>query len=110
MAKITNKELKDQYKYRPVVGGVYCIRCNGNDRTWLKSTKDLAGQKNKFEFFVSTKFCPEPGMRAEWNQYGAEAFSFQVLEEITKKETQTDQEFTEDIRILYEIWDLKLQE
>lgn len=104
MEQFSKKEIKEQYKNRVVTGGVYCIECNGNGHKWIKSTKDLAGQKNKFEFFVSTDFCPEPGMHPEWKQYGAKTFSFTVLEEINKGDTQTDREFAEDIRILYDMW------
>ena len=43
-------------------------------------------------------------MNLEWKQYGANSFSFTVLEEINKGETQTDQEFAEDIRTLYDMW------
>jgi hypothetical protein len=102
MEQFSKRDRKEQYKNRVVTGGIYCIKCSGNGRTWIKSTKDLAGQKNKFEFFTSTNFCPEPGMNLEWKQYGANSFSFTVLE------TQTDQEFAEDIRTLYDMWMEKL--
>lgn len=104
MEQFSKRDRKEQYKNRVVTGGVYCIKCNGNGRMWIKSTKDLAGQKNKFEFFTSTNFCPEPGMNSEWKQYGAASFSFTVLEEINKGETQTNLEFAEDIRTLYDMW------
>ncbi|MGF7143449.1 hypothetical protein HNQ56_001872 [Anaerotaenia torta] len=104
MEQFSKKDRKEQYKTRLVTGGVYCIECSGNGRKWIKSTQDLAGQKNKFEFFVSTNLCPEPGMNSEWKQYGANSFSFTILEEINKGETQTDQEFAEDIHTLYDMW------
>ncbi|MDF2485962.1 MAG: hypothetical protein K0R46_2130, partial [Herbinix sp.] len=59
MDKLSKKEIKEQYKNRTVIGGVYCIKCNGSGRKWIKSTKDITGQINKFEFFVSTNLCPE---------------------------------------------------
>ena len=98
------RELKNGYKEKAVVGGIYRIQCNGNHRAWLKSTRNLSGQQNKFEFSLSINSCPEPGMRAEWVQYGAQSFSFTILEQIQKKETQTDQEFSEDIQILLNMW------
>ncbi|HHV09073.1 MAG TPA: GIY-YIG nuclease family protein [Clostridiales bacterium] len=106
----TKKELQTQYKNRTVVGGVYCIKCNESGRVWLKSARDILGQRNKFEFFTSTNSCPEPGMRPDWEQYGAASFSFSVLEEISKKETQTDREFNEDLKLLLELWMEKLHD
>jgi hypothetical protein len=104
MERHSKKEIKEQYKNRKLIGGIYSIKCNGNGRIWFKSTNDLEGQINKFNFFVSTNFCPEPTMRVDWNQYGAQAFSFTVIEKLEKSETQTEKEFTDDIHALHEMW------
>lgn len=104
MEKNNKKQLKDNYKNRAMIGGVYCIKCSGNDRKWIKSTKDIPGQKNRYKFFFSTNTCPEPSMITEWNSYGAESFSFIILEEINKGETQTEREFTNDLESLLEMW------
>lgn len=110
MESLSKKELKEHYKNRSVVGGVYCIKCNGNGRTWLKSTKDLEGQKNRFQFFVSTNTCPEPSMLADWKQYGANSFSIVILEELKKGDTQSDREFADDISVLLDMWLEKQQQ
>ncbi|WP_312648582.1 GIY-YIG nuclease family protein [Aminipila sp.] len=111
MDKLSKKQLKEQYKNRTVVGGVYCIKCNSNGRQWIKSTMDMTGQKNRFDFSVSINSCLEPSMRLEWEQYGSESFSFAILEEIKKGETQTEREFAEDVDALLEMWaEKQLQE
>lgn len=110
MEKLSKRELKENYKNRTVIGGVYCIKCNANGHMWIKSTTDLMGQKNKFEFSISAHSCLEPQMYKEWNQYGADSFSFVILEEIKKGETQTEREFADDIDILLEMWTEKTQE
>ncbi|NCB51715.1 MAG: GIY-YIG nuclease family protein [Clostridia bacterium] len=97
------KELKNSYKEKPEIGGVYIIKCAGNDRVWLKSARDLQGKINRFNFSVSTGLCPESDMRAEWEKYGPQAFSISVLEELKKGETQTDREFEDDIVTLLQI-------
>ncbi len=110
MEKLSKKELKEQYKNRTVTGGVYCIKCDDNGHMWMKSTKDLEGQKNRLAFSISTNSCPEPDMLTEWNQYGANSFSFVVLEDMKKGETQTEREFTNDIELLLEMWIEKQQQ
>lgn len=48
-------------------------------------------------------------MAQVWKQHGASAFSFEVLEEIEKKEAQTDREFSDDVAVLLELWTEKLK-
>lgn len=45
--------------------------------------------------------------RPEWGRDG-KAFVFEVLEELTQKETQTEAEFKADIDALFELWQEKL--
>jgi hypothetical protein len=103
MEKLSKKEIKEQYRNRTVIGGVYCITCSGSGQKWIKSTNNIAGQINKLEFFVSTNLCPEPGMNSDWQQYGASSFSLDILETLEKGETQTDKEFSDEIRIMYDM-------
>jgi hypothetical protein len=46
-------------------------------------------------------------MLKDWKTFGKEAFSFEVLEELEKKESQSDREFKEDLATLLEIWNEK---
>lgn len=110
MNKLSKKECIQQYKTRQMIGGVYVIRCQGNGRTWLKSTSDLQGEQNRFQFALSNNSCLNPAMLREWNQYGSQSFSLQILEELKKKETQSDQEFADDVRALLELWKEREQE
>lgn len=109
MESMQRRNLKNAYKEQTTVGGVFCIECSGNHRQWLKASPNITGMRNKYEFAMAIGSCPEPGMRSEWLQYGAAAFSFSVLETLTKKETQTDAEFREDLGVLLELWTEKTQ-
>lgn len=104
MDKLSKKVLKEQYKNRPVCGGVYFIKCSQSDQVWLRAATDLQGAKNRFLFSQSMNTSPDNTMREAWNRFGAEAFSFEVAEEIMKKETQTEAEFSEDVNVLLEMW------
>jgi len=110
MDKLSKKALKEQYKNRVLVGGVYRIQCNANDAFWVRAAIDLQGSKNRFQFSLSMDSSPEPCMAEAWNQFGKSSFSYEILEELQKKELQTEGEFAEDINILLEIWTDKLSE
>lgn len=110
MEKQSKKALKEKYKNRVLIGGVYYIKCKDSGNVWIRATTDLQGSKNRFLFSVSVDNCPEPCMADTWNQYGKSAFSFEILEELQKKELQTDREFSEDVNTLLEIWTEKIAE
>lgn len=74
------KQLKFQYKETAIKAGVFQIKNNLNGKIYIKSTKNLKTMNG-------TKFSLENGgyitnrtLQHEWNQFGKEAFSFEVIE------------------------------
>lgn len=110
MDKVKRKELINAYKNKPIVGGVYSIVCSGNGRRWIRPSLDMASSKSRFEFAVKIQSCPEPSMQREWMEYGFESFSFECLEELKMGDTQTEWEFENDIRTLYDAWNEKYEQ
>ncbi|MBE5986064.1 GIY-YIG nuclease family protein [Lacrimispora sp. AGF001] len=110
MESSAKKALKDQYKNRIMTGGIYRIQCSKDGSYWLRTSLDMQGSKNRFAFSKSTDSCPEICMLKTWKQYGADSFSFEIVEEIEKKETQTQRQFSDDLNTLLELWNEKRME
>ena len=91
------KELIAEYKERKVRGGVYAITNTKTGMRLLAAETNLEGSKNKFDFCIKTNLCSYPKLMEDWNRYGAQAFVFEALDEIEKKETQTLSSFHEDL-------------
>lgn len=108
MCKPSKKELKEQYKNRTWVGGVYCIKCSNGD-SWLRSTIDMQKSKNRFAFCVATNSSPEMSMQEVWKQFGPTSFSFEVMEEIKRNEIQTENDFAAEVSTLLELWIEKIE-
>ena len=98
------KEIREQYKTRTVIGGVYAIRNTINNKMFFDSTTDLNSARNRFEFFGNIS----PKVAADWAAQNGQGFTFEVLEELKKGESQTDQEYKEDLKLLKSIWLEKL--
>ena len=108
MEKQNKKEILATYKERKIIGGVYLIKNNENNKALLLSTTDLQGSKNRFEFSQKTGSCVTLKLQKEWVEFGSNAFTMEVLEELNKNDTQTLKEFGDDIKMLEEIWLEKL--
>ena len=98
------KELKAQYSGREIVGGVYGIRNQQNNKIFIEASVDLQGSKNRFDFAQKTNLCPHFKLQADWSSHGSAAFVFEVLEELQKGEGQTAAQFKADIDILVKLW------
>jgi hypothetical protein len=79
----TSKEKLQEYKERKQIGGVYAIKNSINGKILLLSTADLKGIKNRFEFSIATNNCINHKLQKDWNEFGKNVFSFEVLEELS---------------------------
>jgi len=102
--KLEKKELIAAYKGRKEIGGICVIKNTINGKMLLLSAPDLQGYKNRFNFSQQTGSCVNIKLQEDWGNFGAQAFTFDILEELEKKETQSPKEFKEDLKTLMELW------
>lgn len=98
------KKIITSYKERVIIGGIYAVKNIKTGKMLLEGTQDLAGSRNRFEFSKRTGSAVSFTIQKDWKAYGADCFIFEVLEELKKGDTQTPQEFAEDIKTLKELW------
>ncbi len=88
------------YKERKVVGGVYTITNTMNGKYVVGHTANLDGIRNRFQFAVTTGSAVDPRMRADWAQFGAQAFRLDILEELEQRSDQSTADFAADLEAL----------
>lgn len=108
MEKRTKKEIMADYKERPIIGGVYVIRNQVNQKVWLDAVIDLQGSINRFDFSVKTGSCVVMKLQADWRVMGKDAFTLEVLETIEKPLEQSLEAFKEDMAVHRALWFEKL--
>ncbi len=101
------KQIAD-YKQRTITGGVYVIHNTQNDKIWLDCSADIAAVQNRFEFSKQTGSCIYLTFRTDWDKFGQDAFTLEVLETLDKTDKQTDTQFMDDLFTLKDIWSEKL--
>lgn len=79
------KELKQQYKETERPAGVYQIKNTKNQKAFVDSTMNLKTMNGKL---LTLRLGSHYNrlLQEEWNQFGEEAFVFEVLETLKKKE------------------------
>lgn len=102
------KALKQQYKEMAVEAGVFQIKNNINNKIFIGSTrnfKTLNGTKFSLE---TNTYTTNRELQKDWNQYGKDAFSFDILEKLKKTDDPYYNE-KEALAELEEKWLEKLQ-
>lgn len=114
MDKQRKKQLSDAYAQSFRAMGVYQIRNAENGKVLVRSSMDLDGARNRFEFMRQMNNNTLPELKADWDRYGGKAFEFSELDRIKpKEETVTDRaelkKYQEEVDALAELWVEKLQ-
>lgn len=94
------KDLIAAYKQRVQVGGIYAVTNTQTGKSLVLASADIGGIRKRYEFAEATGGCFHPKLQQDVNQYGSGVFTFAVLEEMEKKQTQTDREFMDDLEVL----------
>ncbi len=104
------KELKLQYKQRKPEMGVFMIRCQVNSKCYIQSAADFRAVINGAKARLAGGFHPYVELQKEWNQFGAEKFSVEILETLAYDKDESKTDYTEDLALLQIIWEEKLAE
>jgi hypothetical protein len=79
------KELKMLYKETRPVAGVYQIKNAKNGKVLIDSLPDIRSfNGKKFQLSIGKHF--NAGLQAEYNEFGGDAFTFDILETLKEKD------------------------
>ena len=98
------KALINAYKIKKDIGGICKITNTKNGKVLLFAAPDLVGAKNRFTFSCKINSCFQLELKQDWQEYGPQAFTFEVVEELEKMPEQSNKEFKEDLKELLLIW------
>ena len=102
------KELLREYKETPRPMGVFQIKNNVTGKVFLVKALDLPGIINRHKLELERSQHRNGKLQADWNQYGAAAFSFDVLATLKPEEFLPEQ-WPKAVENLFEEWLEKLQ-
>ena len=104
----SREELKREYKMRVKPAGVFQIKNTANGKVLLGSSMNLEGPLNAHRFMLGSGQHENKTLQQEWNEYGADKFVFEILEEV-KVRDDPNFNLDDELTLLEEIWLEKLQ-
>ncbi len=102
-------KLKKEYKQSLPTMGIYIVKNLVNNKILIGSSKNLPGRINRFKFglkYAGTESNKE--LAADFQKYGEENFSFEILDELKPKDDPAFN-YSEELKLLEEMWIEKLQ-
>jgi len=108
MNLISKKDIKREYKERKKPAGVFQVRNTVNSKVLIGSSLNLEGILNSQKFKLSIGGHPNKELQEEWNEYGSDKFSFEILEVIQDND-DPNFNLTDELTLLEQIWLEKLR-
>ena len=104
----TRKEIHREYRERVKPAGIYQVKNTVNGKVLLPSSLNLEGPLNRHKFMLKIGSHTNQTLQKEWNEFGPDAFVFEILEEVKMKD---DPNFNlqDELTLLEMIWLEKLQ-
>jgi len=102
------KELKLAYKLTPRPMGVYQMKNNINKKIFIGSSMNLPGSFNRNRFQLNARSHNNKMLQEDWNLYGSDAFTFDILETL-KSEEIMEEDWRETISVMEDNWLAALQ-
>lgn len=102
------KELKLQYKHMKPQMGIFIIRSKVNNKCYVQATHDLRGVLNGTKVRLEGGTHPYRELQKEWNDFGADNFTIEILENLEYDNDESKTDYKEDLALLQMIWEEKL--
>ncbi len=103
---MNKKEAKQDYKLNPPPMGVFQVRNLKSEKVFVGSTMNLKGIFNRYESQLKAGNHPNKSLQAAWNEFGAESFAFEILEELSPR---ANLDSKAELNFLEDLWLEKLQ-
>ncbi|MGI6091669.1 MAG: GIY-YIG nuclease family protein [Veillonellaceae bacterium] len=84
------KQLKLEYKETPRPMGVFQIKNNANGKIFIDSSMNLPGSFNGQRFQLNMNGHSNKQLQQDWNTYGPDVFTFEILEKINPDKIAKD--------------------
>jgi group I intron endonuclease len=102
------KDIKREYKERKKPAGVFQVKNTANGKILLGSSLNLEGPLNGHKFMLTIGRHRNEALQKDWDTYGPEKFTFEILE-VVKEKDDPNFKLEDELTLIEQIWIEKLQ-
>ena len=106
MDKNRRRELMEAYKQMNVYMGVYQIKNNENSKVLIGTSSNLKNRWLTLRMQLEAKRHPNAGLQKDWNYFGPDNFTYEVIEQ---KECNEILNINRELENMEKAWLEKLQ-
>jgi hypothetical protein len=100
--------LKRQYKENPPPAGIFRITNRANGKVFIGKGINVRGKLNGQQLQLKWRSHPNKAMQEDWNHFGPEQFSFEVLDYLQPAD-DPGRDLQTELAALEELWIVKLE-
>ena len=104
----SKQDIKREYEERKPMAGIFQVKNSVIGKVLLGSSLNLQGPLNSHRFMLTIGSHRNPILQKEWDEYGADKFTFEILE-IVKVKDDPNFNLVDELTLLERIWIEKLQ-
>lgn len=97
------EELKKAYKQNHTPMGVFQITNSINGKRFIGSGTNVPAKINKFKFELKYLSCKIKELQKDYDKFGENSFSFEVIDRLEPKEGETIN-YKEELETLEQMW------
>ncbi|MGA0604003.1 GIY-YIG nuclease family protein [Caulobacter sp. KR2-114] len=86
MDKSRKREMLQAYREEKRPAGIFALRCAATGQAWVGTSKNIGQQQNSVWFTLKLGSHPNKALQAVFKAQGADAFAYEVLEEVDGSE------------------------
>src|SRR5690242_9176258 len=97
------KEILNEYKERKLQAVAYRVINPVNRKYYIDHAANLKSAQNHSQFALKTARALNPTLKKDWEEFGAQTFSIEILEELEQREDQTQAQFMDELKTLEQL-------
>jgi group I intron endonuclease len=99
----SKRDIKREYTEQKKPAGVFQVKNTVNGKVLLGSSLNIEGPLNSHKFMLTIGQHRNKALQKEWNEYGPDAFVFEILEVVNIKDDPSFN-LSDELALLEQIW------